>query len=424
MAGRIAPDRRLSLRMLLTPALLAALWAGVVAAMVLLIRSLVVVVGVVVGALLVVQFWYSDRIALTSLRARTIGPDEYPRLHAVVDRLCALADMDVPRLAVADTDLPNAFATGRSARRAVLCVTRGLLDRLDADELEGVLAHDLSHVAHRDVAVVTAASFVGALAGLVMRLGAFSALTGGRDRRDAESGLVLLAVTVGAAVVYVVGLLLTLALSRYRELAADRSGAQLTGRPSALASALVTLSDDTARIPTRDLRTAQAFTALLFVPATAAGPRGDVQRRPRRPVGRGLRGPRRRPRPDAVGPPGRLERAAARGEGRRRRARGRPRPRRPAVPARRSRGQGDDPAPGSTLGATEQLHPAERHLYSLGYITESLAIRLAGRAAEVGVLGEPSTDGSPVRRADPAGRRPGGRAAAPGGGGHRELAPP
>jgi heat shock protein HtpX len=171
--------------------------------------------------------------------------------------------MDKPRIAVADLAVPNAFATGRSPGRAVLCVTTGLLGRLDDEQLEGVLAHELSHVAHRDVAVMTAASFLGVLAGLLVRFGAFTGLS--RGRRD--DGGVLLLVVAGAAIVYVAGMLLTLALSRYRELAADRAGALLTGRPSALASALVTLSEAADRIPTQDLRTVEPFNALMVVPA-------------------------------------------------------------------------------------------------------------------------------------------------------------
>jgi heat shock protein HtpX len=182
--------------------------------------------------------------------------------------------MAKPRIAVADTDLPNAFATGRSTNRAVLCVSTGLMGRLDTAELEGVLAHELSHVAHRDVVVMTVASFFGVLAGLVARMTFYSGMFGGRARRDRggqELLLLTLLVMAISAAVYAISFLLIRALSRYRELAADRAGAVLTGRPSALASALTKVSGDIAAIPTRDLRTAQAFNAFFFAPALGRG---------------------------------------------------------------------------------------------------------------------------------------------------------
>jgi heat shock protein HtpX len=170
-------------------------------------------------------------------------------------------------------DLPNAFATGRNADHAVVCVTTGLLRRLEPEELEGVLAHELSHVAHRDVAVITIASFLGVIAGLMVRFAFYSQLFGGgRDRReDQNTAALLFAVMAVSALVYALSFLLIRALSRYRELAADRAAALLTGRPSALASALTKVTGDIARIPTRDLRTAQAFNAFFFTPALGPG---------------------------------------------------------------------------------------------------------------------------------------------------------
>jgi heat shock protein HtpX len=230
---------------------------------------------VVAAGLLAAQYWFSDRIALVAMRAREVGPEQEPALHGIIDRLCAAADLPKPRVAVADTALPNAFATGRNSRRAVVCVTTGLMRRLDTRELEGVLAHELSHVAHRDVAVMTVASFLGVLAGLVTRFAFYSTLFGGRGRRgrDAEqAALVVMLVMAVSAVVYVVSFLLIRTLSRYRELAADRAGAMLTGQPSVLASALTKVSGEISRIPTRDLRTAQPFNAFFIVPALGAGP--------------------------------------------------------------------------------------------------------------------------------------------------------
>ena len=273
MRTRFRPDHQLTARMLVTVFLLGLVYAAFIAALVVLIKSWIVVV-LIAGGLLFAQFWFSDRIALYAMGARIVTAQEEPRLHGIVDRLCAAADMDKPRVAIADMDLPNAFATGRSTKRAVLCVTTGLMRRVDTEELEGVLAHELSHVAHRDVVVMTIASFLGVLAGLVTRFAFYSSLFGGggrRDDRDNTFVLILLVMAVSAAV-YAISFLLIRALSRYRELAADRAGAMLTGRPSALASALTKISGDISRIPTRDLRTAQAFNAFFFAPALGAGP--------------------------------------------------------------------------------------------------------------------------------------------------------
>ncbi|MFH0243846.1 zinc metalloprotease HtpX [Streptomyces sp. HK10] len=269
MHSRFEPDRRLTGRMVLTMFLLGLLYVGFVAALIALLDSLVLVV-VIAAVLLGAQFWFSDRIALYAMRGRLVTPEEEPRLHGVVDRLCATADMPKPRVAVSGMDLPNAFATGRDADHAVVCVTRGLTRRLETEELEGVLAHELSHVAHRDVAVITIASFLGVLAGLVVRFAFYSQLFGG-GRRDQNTAAVFAMVMLVSAVVYALSFLLIRALSRYRELAADRAAAMLTGKPSALASALTKVSGDIARIPTRDLRTAQAFNAFFFTPALGAG---------------------------------------------------------------------------------------------------------------------------------------------------------
>jgi heat shock protein HtpX len=266
MRTRFRPDRQLSARMLLTVFLLGLVYVVFVAALIALLKSVFWVV-VIAGGLLAAQYWFSDRIALRAMRGQIVTPEQEPRLHGIIDRLCATADMPKPRVAVADTDLPNAFATGRNTRRAVVCVTTGLLRRLDTNELEGVLAHELSHVAHRDVAVMTVASFLGVLAGLVARFAFNAQLFGGRQRDNDRTGLLVMAVIVVSAVVYAVSFLLIRVLSRYRELAADRAGATLTGRPSALASALIKVSDDIRRIPTRDLRAATAFNAFLFAPA-------------------------------------------------------------------------------------------------------------------------------------------------------------
>jgi heat shock protein HtpX len=208
------------------------------------------------------QWFFSDKLALAAMRAREVSPNEAPELHGMIDRLCALADMPKPRVAIADTDMPNAFATGRSPEHSAVCVTTGIMRRLDAEELEGVLAHELSHVAHRDVMVMTIAGFLGVVAGLVMRWGLYF----GGGRRDSNAAPFIV-IWLGSIVVYFVSFLLTRVLSRYRELSADRSGAYLTGKPSALASALTKITGDMSRIPTRDLREAQPFNAFFFAPA-------------------------------------------------------------------------------------------------------------------------------------------------------------
>jgi heat shock protein HtpX len=227
------------------------------------VRTLGVLV-IAVG-LLLVQYFLSDRIALFAMGGQEVSPEQAPELHGLIDRLCALADMPKPRVAIADSDIPNAFATGRNQKHAVVCVTTGILRRLEPQELEGVLAHELSHVAHRDVAVMTIASFLGIVAGLMTR---FALYTGLGRSRDNSGGLPIgLIIMLVSAVVYAISFLLTRALSRYRELAADRAGALLTQRPSALASALTKVTGEMARIPTRDLREAEPFNAFYFAPA-------------------------------------------------------------------------------------------------------------------------------------------------------------
>ncbi|MFD4577330.1 zinc metalloprotease HtpX [Streptomyces sp. NPDC058417] len=270
MRSRFRSDRRLTVRMTVTLFLLGLLYVAFVAALIVLLKSWVLVVVVAAG-MLGAQYWFSDRIALFAMRGRVVEREEYPQLHAVVDRLSAMADLPKPVVAVSDLDMPNAFATGRNADHAVVCVTGGLLRRLEPAELEGVLAHEMAHVAHKDVAVITVASFLGVIAGLVVRFAFYSQLFGA-GRRDQNTAAVFAAVIGVSVAVYGISFLLIRALSRYRELAADRAAALLTGRPSALASALTKVTGDIARIPSKDLRTAQAFNAFYFTPALGAEP--------------------------------------------------------------------------------------------------------------------------------------------------------
>jgi len=218
-------------------------------------------------------YYWSDKIALNTARARLVTPEQAPDLHAIIDRICALANMPKPRVAISPVAMPNAFATGRSSKVAVVCVTEGLLQKLDEKELEGVLAHEMSHVAHKDVAVMTVASFLGIVAALLVRFAFYSELFGGgrgRNNNDQNALPVMLVVLLVGVVVYAVSFLLIRLLSRYRELSADRSGALLTGQPSALASALTKVTGDMARIPTRDLRQAEPLNAFYFAPAFSA----------------------------------------------------------------------------------------------------------------------------------------------------------
>jgi heat shock protein HtpX len=273
--GRYAADRELTTRMLVVVFLLGLLYVVAVAVLIGAGVSPVAVL-VVVGGFFVFQYVASDRIALYAMNARIVEPHEAPDLHGVIDRLVALSDTPKPRVAIADSDVPNAFAAGRSPGRAVVCVTTGLMRRLDDVELEGVVAHELSHVAHRDVAVMTVASFLGVLAGFVTRFALHSMAWGGagRGRGGGKQGggvPVIIAVLVVSVIVYAVSFVLIRTLSRYRELSADRAAAQLTGRPSALASALTKVSGDMARVPTRDLREAEPFNAFFFAPALAQG---------------------------------------------------------------------------------------------------------------------------------------------------------
>jgi heat shock protein HtpX len=268
---RFRPDRGLAVRMGVTMFLLGLLYVAFVGALVAVRVSWLLIV-VVVGGFFLIQYFASDKIALFAMNGHEVTPEEAPELHGVIDRLCALADMPKPRVAIAETDIPNAFATGRSPDRAVVCATTGILRRLDREELEGVLAHELSHVAHRDVMVMTLASFIGVLAGIITRMAFYSSMFGGgrRDDRDNTAAMVALVMLV-SMVVYAISFLLIRALSRYRELSADRSGALLTGRPSALASALVKVTGDMGRIPTNDLRRAEPLNAFFFTPALAQG---------------------------------------------------------------------------------------------------------------------------------------------------------
>ena len=263
------PDVGLSMRMLLTIFLLGAVY--VVFGGVLWYVGIPPVLLIAVAALIAfVQFFYADKIALFSMRAREVSEAEAPQLHEMIGRLAAQANLPKPRVAIVNTTVPNAFATGRSKNHAVVAVTTGIMDKLSPQELEAVLAHELTHIINRDMLVMTIAAFFSIVAGLIVRNffwfgGGFG---GGYGRRNNNNGGDAFAIILLASLaVYAVSFLLIRALSRYRELAADRGSALITGDPSHLASALVRISNDMPRIPDKDFRQAQTVNALWIVPA-------------------------------------------------------------------------------------------------------------------------------------------------------------
>jgi heat shock protein HtpX len=257
-------DTGLQARILLTFFLLGAVYLVLLGVLFAAGASAIVLVIAAVG-LFVLQVFTSDKIALASLGAKEVSPQQAPELHAMIERLCVQADLPKPKIVVIDTAMPNAFAMGRSQKAATVAATTGIMNLLTPAELEGVMAHELSHVANRDVMVMTLASFGAAVASMILQFGFL--FGGGRDEdEDGPSWMVVLLVS---AVVYAVSFLLMQALSRYREFAADRGAAVLTGRPSALASALLKISGQMQRVPSRDLRTAQEMNAFFIIPASA-----------------------------------------------------------------------------------------------------------------------------------------------------------
>jgi heat shock protein HtpX len=262
-------DAGLSFRILLTSSLLGLLY--VIFAVVLfnvlnvgLVPLIVIVVGIAFF-----QYFTSDKLALAASGAKVVERDQAPELHDMVERLCAMADLPKPRVAIIDTDVPNAFATGRSPKHAAVAVTRGLWQRLEPREIEGVLAHELSHIANRDVLIMTVASFFAMLAGLLTRFGIYGGMFGGGGRgRDNNTVPVWLIVLLVSVVTYFLSQILILAISRYREFAADRGSALITGAPEHLMSALQKIASDMFRIPERDLRQVESMNAFFIIPTS------------------------------------------------------------------------------------------------------------------------------------------------------------
>ncbi|ADB50211.1 zinc metalloprotease HtpX [Conexibacter woesei] len=254
-------DTGLQVRMTLTMFLLGLVYVVLIGVVV---ASGMTFLLVVILGMLALQFFASDKLALHAMGAREVTPQEAPQLHAMVERLCVQANLPKPRVAVANTPMPNAFAIGRSPKKATVCATTGIMDLLSPAELEGVMAHELTHVQNRDVMVMTIASFFAAIASYIVQFGFF--FGGSSDDDDGPSMMVVILVSV---VVYIVSFLLLQALSRYREFAADRGAAIITGRPSALASALMRISSGMERIPQRDLRSSEELAAFYIFPPHA-----------------------------------------------------------------------------------------------------------------------------------------------------------
>jgi heat shock protein HtpX len=257
--------------MVFTTFLLGLLYVLFVVALVVFVKIGIVPVILIVIGFALFQYFTSDKLALAAAGAKVVSREEYPALHDMVERLCAMADLPKPKVAIIDTDVPNAFATGRNPKNAAVAVTRGLWQRLEPQEVEGVLGHELSHVANRDVLVMTVASFFAMLAGVLTRFGLYAGMFGGyggRSSNNNNSVPVWLIVLVVSVVTYVLSQILILAISRYREFAADRGSALLTGAPEHLMSALQKISSEMFRIPQRDLREVESMNAFFIIPAS------------------------------------------------------------------------------------------------------------------------------------------------------------
>jgi heat shock protein HtpX len=263
-------DRGLSLRMLFTGGLLGLLYVGFALALFYFLNVGLAPLLVIVVGLAFFQYYTSAKIALAASGAKIVSPEEAPELHTMVERLCAMAGLPKPQVAVVDTDVPNAFATGRNPKHAVIAVTTGLWRRLEPNEVESVLAHELSHVANRDVLVMTVASFFAMLAALLTRFGLYAGMFGGfggggRNNNNNQVPVWLI-VTAVAIITYAISFILIRTISRYREYAADRGSALITGTPENLMSALQKISSNIAQIPQRDLREVQGMNAFFIIP--------------------------------------------------------------------------------------------------------------------------------------------------------------
>jgi heat shock protein HtpX len=271
-------DAGLSLRMLFTGSLLGLLYVLFGLVLFYVLNAGLVLMVVIVGVIAFVQYFTSDKLALRASGAKVVQRDEAPELHDMIERLCAMADLPKPRVAVIDSDVPNAFATGRNQKHAAVAVTTGLWNRLEPREVEGVLAHELSHIANRDVLVMTVASFFALLAALLTRFGLYSGMFGGigGGRDNNNSVPVWLIILLVSVVTYFLSQILILALSRYREYAADRGSALITGAPEYLMSALQKIASGITQIPQRDLREVEGMNAFFIVPTNWRSRAGEL----------------------------------------------------------------------------------------------------------------------------------------------------
>ncbi len=270
MASRASfgKDTGLQTRMVLTIFLLGVLYVVFIGALVASGLNIGLIVAIAAG-LFAMQLFTSDKIALLSMGAKTVTPQQAPELHAMIERLCVQADLPKPKIAVMESAMPNAFALGRSQKSATVCATTGIMDLLSPSELEGVMAHELAHVQNRDVMIMTVASFFASIASMILQ---FGFLFGGDDDENPSMFVIIIV----SLIVYALSFMLMQALSRYREFAADRGAAVMTGRPSALASALVKISGNMARVPQRDLRAASEMNAFFIIPASAKSALGNL----------------------------------------------------------------------------------------------------------------------------------------------------
>jgi heat shock protein HtpX len=271
-------DAGLSLRMLLTTSMLGLLYVLFAVALFYVLNAGIVLMVVIVGGMAFVQYFTSDKLALRAAGAKVVERDQAPELHDMIERLCAMADLRKPRVAIIDSDVPNAFATGRNQKHAAVAVTTGLWNRLEPKEVEGVLAHELSHIANRDVLVMTVASFFAMVAALLTRVGLYSGMFGGfgGNRDNNNSVPVWLIVLVVSVVTYFLSQILILAISRYREFAADRGSALITGAPENLMSALQKIASGITQIPQQDLRQVEGMNAFFIVPTNWRSKAGEL----------------------------------------------------------------------------------------------------------------------------------------------------
>lgn len=264
MKGKWGSDFGLSARMVLTMILLGLVYVAFIGIILLYVQNIAVIV-VFIALFLGAQYFFSDRVVLATSGAHIVSEDEAPELHSAIERLCAMADLPKPNVAIANSPIPNAFATGRNQNHAVVAVTSSLLQRLEEPEVEAVLAHELSHVKNKDMLVMTIASFVTTIAGFLMRYWFF--IGAGGNRRDNNIFLFFIAL----AAIWIVSFLITRALSRYREYAADRGSAIITAHPANLASALLKISGYIARVPTEDIRKVEGISQFFIIPAISRG---------------------------------------------------------------------------------------------------------------------------------------------------------